>query len=147
MYSGCFDTCPCLHAHFPSNSAGAEVAGSQAISLQPHEVCASNEFPCMVHVFLALPWLWEVGMSRVDYARSKWQHSLCQLSCAGRHSLGWKENCGSSPPLCPLPAHNLPQERAGSWGQHVRSRRWEAAVVGVFAVSDTMQIYKWHISV
>lgn len=43
--------------------------GSQP--LQPHEVCALNEFPCMVHVFLALPWLWEMGMSRVDYARSK----------------------------------------------------------------------------
>lgn len=71
MYSGCFDTCPCSQAPFPSNSGGAEVADSQPIPLQPREVCALNEFPSMVHVFLALPWLWEVGMSRVDYARSK----------------------------------------------------------------------------
>lgn len=123
VYFGCFDTCPCSCSCFPSNPASV-AGGSQPTSLQPHELSALNESACMVHVFLVLPWLWEMGTSHVDYARSKWQHALCQLSCAGRHSLGWKESCGSSPPLCPLPAYKLPQERAEAWGQHVKSRHW-----------------------
>lgn len=86
------------------------------------ELCALNESSSKAHIFLALAWLGEMGMSRVDYARSKWQHSLCQLSCAGRHSLGWKESCASSPPLCPLPAHSLLHKCADSWVLHVKSR-------------------------